>query len=167
MPKLTGYEMSEELDRKAKQDALLILQRMDRTETELRRKLKEKGYPVQSQDCAIAYMKSYHYIDDERYARNYIERNQKRKGRRLICMELEQKGVDRQIIESCMAENNMEDAEWNAIISLIEKKTKGVIPQNEKEEQRLYAYCCRKGFSFHTVKTAIQMWKENQLLEKM
>lgn len=165
MPKITGNETREELEKKAKQDAMLILQRMDRTELELRKKLKEKGYPVHAQECAIDYVKCYHYIDDQRYTINYIERNQSRKGKRLMCMELEQKGVDRSIIECCMEER--EDNELEAVLTLIEKKTKGKFPQDEKEEQRLYSYCCRRGFPFHTVKMAIQIWKENQLLEKM
>ena len=102
MPRLTGNETAEELEKKAKQQAMLLLQRMDRTEAELRQKLKEKGYPVQAQDCAVNYVKAYHYIDDERYANYYIEKNQKKKGRRLIQMELEKKGIDPLVIESCM-----------------------------------------------------------------
>ena len=39
MPRLTGNETAEELEKKAKQQAMLLLQRMDRTEAELRQKL--------------------------------------------------------------------------------------------------------------------------------
>lgn len=158
MPRLTGNETKEELEKKAKQEAMILLQRMDRTEAELRQKLKEKGYPTQAQDCAIDYVKAYHYIDDERYARYYIERNQKKKGQRLIQMELERKGIDSLIIESCM--DITEDTELSAVLELLEKRTKGKLPQDEKEEQRLYAYCVRRGFPFCVIKSAMQCWKE-------
>lgn len=161
MPRLTGNETEEEQKKKAKLDAMLMLQRMDRTEEQLKRKLQEKGYSKEAQECAIDYVKSYHYIDDVRYASRYIEQNQNRKGKRLIKAELEQKGVDRSIIEYCM--EDADDCEWDAVTELIKKKTKGQVPQNEKEWQRLYAYCCRRGFSFHTVKSAIQRWIENNL----
>ncbi len=158
MPRLTGNETTEELEKKAKRQAMVLLQRMDRTEAELRQKLKEKGYPIQAQDCAVNYVKAYHYIDDERYARHYIERNQKKKGRRLIQIELEKKGIDPLIIDKCM--DITEDTEWNAVVELLEKKTKGRLPQNEKEEQRLYAYCIRRGFPFGVVKSAMQHWNK-------
>ncbi|HIR87960.1 MAG TPA: regulatory protein RecX [Candidatus Fimimorpha faecalis] len=158
MPRLTGNETAEELEKKAKQQAMLLLQRMDRTEAELRQKLKEKGYPVQAQDCAVNYVKAYHYIDDERYANYYIEKNQKKKGRRLIQMELEKKGIDPLVIESCMS--RIENTELTAVMELIEKRTKGKLPQDEKEKQKLYAYCVRRGFSFHVVKSAMQDWNE-------
>ena len=46
---------------------------MDRTEHQLRVKLKEQDFNEQEIDEAVRYVESYHYIDDARYAANYIE----------------------------------------------------------------------------------------------
>ena len=73
-------------------------------------------------------------------------------------MELEKKGIDPLVIESCMS--RIENTELTAVMELIEKRTKGKLPQDEKEKQKLYAYCVRRGFSFHVVKSAMQDWNE-------
>ena len=63
-------EKSGDLNR-AKRRALHILERSDRTEQELRDKL-AKNYLPEVVDAAVEYVKSYHYIDDHRYAVNYL-----------------------------------------------------------------------------------------------
>lgn len=65
--------MRELLPVRAKKKALHLLERMDRTEQQLYRKLADGGYPDQVAKEAVDYVKSYHYIDDVRYARSYIE----------------------------------------------------------------------------------------------
>ena len=59
------------LAKRAKHRALYLLERADRTEQELRSKL-EKTYEPEIVEEAIAYVRQYHYIDDKRYAVNYL-----------------------------------------------------------------------------------------------
>ena len=58
------------IGKRAKKRAMHLLEKMDRTEQELRRKLLESEYPEDLTEEAIAYVKSFHYIDDARYADN-------------------------------------------------------------------------------------------------
>ena len=46
---------------------------MDRTEAQLREKLLQAEFSPELVEEAVAYVKSFGYIDDERYVRNYIE----------------------------------------------------------------------------------------------
>ena len=50
----------------------MLLQKKDYTEAELRRKLTEGEYPQEAVEEAVSYVKSFHYIDDERFCRAYI-----------------------------------------------------------------------------------------------
>ena len=58
--------------KRAKLRAMHLLEDMDRTEGELHRKLVQGMYPEDIAGAAIAYVKSFGYLDDARYAQNFI-----------------------------------------------------------------------------------------------
>ena len=60
--------LTEVVGKRAKKRAMHLLERMDRTEKQLRDKLEDGKYPQVCIDEAIAYVRKYHYIDDYRYA---------------------------------------------------------------------------------------------------
>ena len=53
------------LGKRATKRAMHILEKADRTEQEIRDKLKKNSYPEECIDIAINYLYSYHYLDDE------------------------------------------------------------------------------------------------------
>ena len=59
--------------KRAKLRAMHLLNDMDRTESQLRTKLLNGDYPADIADEAIAYVKSFGYINDESYIRRIIE----------------------------------------------------------------------------------------------
>ena len=63
--------LSEEHKRAAKK-AMKLLEHMDRTEKGLRDRLHQAGFGQDAIEAAMAYVESYGYIDDYRYARTYI-----------------------------------------------------------------------------------------------
>ena len=56
--------LNEILGKRAIRRAMHLLEKQDRTERQLYDKLKQNGYPESCIESAIAYVKSYHYIDD-------------------------------------------------------------------------------------------------------
>lgn len=82
----------EVVGKRVKKRALALLEKMDRTEQGLYRKLAESEYPEELILDAIEYVKKYHYIDDMRYARNYISYRQGSKSRRRLQQELMPEG---------------------------------------------------------------------------
>ena len=72
---------------RAKRRALYILERCDRTEQELRTKL-SRNYEPETVEEAIRYVKQYDYIDDKRYAINYLKSRCQVKSRRQVEQEL-------------------------------------------------------------------------------
>lgn len=147
--------------RRGKQKALTLLEHMDRTEYELILKLKISGYSQSIIDTIIAYVKSYHYIDDARYASQYIRYKKESKSKKQIQMELMQKGIASNFIEIAMDEEyfseeyfdgkeELEDGpEDIAIKKAIYKKIKekNIDELDEKERTKLMGYLYRKGFS--------------------
>ena len=67
--------------KRAKKKALLLLEQMDRSEANLREKLRQGLYPEQVIEEAIAYVKSFGYINDEDYIRRFVE---SRKGQKSV-----------------------------------------------------------------------------------
>lgn len=126
--------------------AMFLLQKMDRTEAGLRRKLKENRYPDFLIDSAVDYVKSYHYIDDLRYASSYICYHQSEKSRLQLKFDLQKKGVSSDLIEQAF-EAEYRDNEDQLIDRLLEKKHYDAEKADQKEKMRVYQYLARRGFS--------------------
>lgn len=143
------FIIKETVFRRAKQKAIAILNRMDKTEYELRQKLHQSEYTDNIIEATIEYIKSYHYIDDRRYAENYIRYKGMKKSKKQIEMELYQKGISKDIIAEVL-EQGMDDTE--AIKRAIQKKTKDASKLSWKERQAIAAYLYRKGFCSEDIK---------------
>ena len=149
--------MTYDMLKRAKLRCMHLLEKRDYTEKELRQKL-ENGkteYTEEQIDGAIAYVKSFHYVDDGRYACKYIEAMQSRKSRRQIEQELYQKGVDRELIQEAFEETG-EVPEEEQIARWMEKRNFHPEEADLKEKQRMYAYLARKGFRAENIQRAMK-----------
>lgn len=139
----------EVVGKRAKKRALYLLEKMDRTEKGLCDKLRENEYPPELVDEAVAYAKSYHYIDDMRYAKNYISYYQQKRSRACIRMELMRKGIPADILQEAL-ETSYADSDENQelimITELLEKKGYNPKDADLKQKQKIYSYLMRKGF---------------------
>lgn len=144
----TYKEITEEiLPKRAKLRAMHLLEQGDRTRKGLEDKLLKSGYPPSAVEEALAYVESYHYIDDKRYALSYILSQKEKKGKARIQMELRRKGVSQEDIDQAFAETEEETDPRETIRELIRKKKRGEGPIEEKEKNRLYGFLMRRGFS--------------------
>ena len=154
------YETDQELER-AKKRALHILERMPRTEKQLRDKLKaDDKYRDETIDAVIAYVREYHYIDDRQYALDYINHRKAAKSIHKLMYELKGKGIDDVILEECREEYRDEDTS-STIHALIRKK--GIAPDTEdiKERAKLYRFLAGKGFSYEEIRKACSEYDES------
>lgn len=150
------------LKKRATLRAMHILERTDKTEAQLRKKLEESEYPKEAVESAIAYVTSYGYLDDRRYAKHYIEWKKQGKGKARLKMELAQKGISREIIEEVLESTDFGETR-EMIRQIILKKRKTNIPMNEKEKQRLYGFLMRKGFPSSDILAVMreEEWRNN------
>lgn len=145
------------LGTRAKKRAMFLLEQMDRTEHQLRDKLMQNGYPAVCVDLAIDYVKKYHYIDDLRYATNYISYQQKRKSRQKLKIDLLTKGIDKNVIEQALDEAFNSD-EQIKIRQLLEKKHYDPKECDRKEKQKTYQYLMRRGFKGSDILHVMKIW---------
>ena len=92
--------LTREEQQAARRKALLLLEHMDRTEKGLSDRLRQAGFCTEAVEDAVAYVSSFGYVDDGRYAENYIAYRIQSKSRRKILQELLQKGVDKETAQT-------------------------------------------------------------------
>ena len=148
---------------RARKRAMNLLRTIDRTEADVRRKLSDGGYPAEAVDAAIEYLRSYHYLDDKRYAMEYIRFKLSGMSRRQIIAKLSEKGIDKSTIEEAFTayeEESGEDAgesEQALIRKLVAKRCPGGVESLDYEgRQKLYAYLYSKGFTISSIEDAIR-----------
>ena len=139
--------LEEVLIKRAKLRTLRLLEQGDRTKKGLENKLEQNGYPPEAVEEAIVYAESFHYIDDKRYAVNYIQNQRGCKGRARIMMELRNKGVSQEDIDFAFQETEEGADTRERIRELIGKKRKSQGTMEEKERQKLYGFLMRRGFA--------------------
>lgn len=145
------------LQKKVTRRAMHLLEHMDRTEQGLRDKLAQSKYPPEMIETAVAYVKSYGYIDDMRYACSFIRCKLEDKSRQQIITALRRKGVSQEICVQAWEEVSAEEQpdEKALICKLIQKRCKGETVLPEKEYRRLQGYLARRGFSWDSVNAAL------------
>lgn len=137
--------MEEVLPLRAKRYAMNLLVKGDRTEKELIEKLKKAGYPEMIVELAMNYVKSFGYINDERYAIKYLETFQDRQSIKALSWKLQQKGIAKQIIDKAICQCELEDTQ-ETIRNLIEKRLRSKKLTSEKDVRNMAAYLGRRGF---------------------
>ena len=137
--------IDEVLTKRAKIRCIYLLKSMDRTEYQLRTKLKQGGYPEEAVNTAIEYVKNLHYIDDNRYAQYYIEGRTGSKSKQQITQDLLRRGISKELIQSIYEQQEPED-ETDQIRKWVEKKRVDLETADPKEIIRLYGFLMRKGF---------------------
>ena len=131
---------------RARKRTMYLLEKMDRTEAQLRGKLRQGRYPEDIIENAIAYVKGFHYVDDLRYAESYVRCYSQSKSRRLLYQELVGKGVPRDLIEQALEEEYETEDESAKIVRWLEKKHYSAEEADPKQRQRMYQFLLRKGF---------------------
>lgn len=149
------------LTKRCKKRAMNLLLKGDMTEMKLRSKLQDGRYPENVIDAAIKYVKSYNYIDDRRYAMSFISFKSATDSKNTIRRKLIERGVSKDIIDSCIEEYYVEDelninVEKELIEKLLRKKCKDFSNIEYTEKQKLIASVMRKGFSYYDVESVLE-----------
>ncbi len=143
------------LPKRARLCAMNYLQRMDRTEQQLRKKLETLLYPEEIAEQAVAYVKSYHYIDDVRYAVHYLEGRKESKSLRRLEQELYQKGVSQEDFQEALQQIDAPDEEQQ-IRELLEKKHYLADQADRSETERMIRFLLRRGYSLSAIRSAMR-----------
>lgn len=142
---------------KAREKALRFLSNRPRSEWEVRQNLRKAGYGDETIDRVLERLREVGLVDDAAFVRYWLDnRTQfKPKGEAALRQELRRKGVDRDVIDTVLAES--EHAEDKAAIraALAKADRYRQLPRQEFA-QKLGAYLARRGFDYETVREAVQ-----------
>lgn len=147
------------LPKRAKLRAMNLLQKREYTEMQLRRKLVEGFYPEECIEEALAYVASFHYTDDLRYAVSYIEDHEDSKSRLRMEQDLMAKGISKNVLEQAWLEWEEKGGSQNEekmIRALLEKRHFDAESADFSEIQKQYAFLMRKGFSGEAVRKVLR-----------
>lgn len=148
--------LEETVLKRAKLRAMHLLTDMDRTESQLRTKLKQGLYPDEIVEQALNYVKSFGYVEDENYAKRFVDSKKSVKSRKEIYAALCQKGIAKETIERAMEACYEEEGEQEAIRRILKKKHFFDKPATEAERTKIYGYLMRKGFRCEDIRQVIQ-----------
>ncbi|NLZ80995.1 MAG: regulatory protein RecX [Clostridiales bacterium] len=141
--------LHEILDKRAKKRILYLLSDSAKTEYQLRKKLRNNFYPESSINVAIDYAKSYKYINDLDYARQYIECKKNKLSKRQIESKLKERGIPENILKLVFEGLHINEEE--IIQAYLKKKNIDVESITPEEKKKVYGYFIRKGFSYEEI----------------
>lgn len=150
-------ELQEE-QRQARKKAMRLLERMDRTEKGLTDRLIQAGFSPEISADAVSYVKDYGYINDDRYARNYIAYRIHEKSRQRIFQELLRKGINKETAEAAWEEvSEFEEPDERQLLKCtIEKRYAAGAELDEREMRRLYGFLSRRGFRSGDISSVLE-----------
>lgn len=137
---------------KALDKALTFISKSKKTKKQVKDYLYKKGYTIQTVDAVILKMEDYRFIADDDYAEGYVKTYSKSKGKRLLKMELKQKGVSEEDMASALS--LVEDESENAL-AVAQKYMKNK-EKDAKNTLKCYKYLLSKGFGYDVAKEASQ-----------
>lgn len=131
----------------AYQRALRYLGARPRSAEEIVAYLLRKGVDEVVAETILQRLRARGYVDDEAFARFWVEnRNRFRpRGVRALRYELRQKGVEGEIIEEALSEQDEDAAAWDAVAGKIERWA-GL--EQRDFEQKLMGLLARRGFGY-------------------
>lgn len=139
--------------------AVKLLAAKPRSIGELRQRLLEKLWTNDEiVDAVIEKLKEYKYLDDEQFARDLAvsKLRQKPQGKRRLQQTMAQKKLDKETVETAIAEAFEKLPESDLIDTAIEKRIrlKGT-PETREDTKKFYDHLLRQGFSYDLIREKI------------
>lgn len=136
--------------------SLEILARRDYSSKELACRLVAEGYVESEVALTLTRLKDQGYVDDQRFAENYVEycNRYRPRGNLLLELELQKKGIDEGTIKGVL---NEEARERELAIGIMESKKKSwpVNPQ-KKHHHALFRHLYSRGFCLESLADLIE-----------
>lgn len=141
-------------DKSAKAVLISYLARRDYAEAELRFRLLRKGYTEEATADALAFAKERGYIDDRRFASQFISAGMDHKSRRRLHYELSERGLGDDVIRCALADYTEEDEKRSAV-NAARKWAQGRDLTDPVNRDKCRAYLIRNGFPYGCACSAI------------
>ena len=149
--------------KRAKDRALKFLSYRDRSEKEIRTKLKDVGYEENILEWVIGELKRLKFLDDQRFALSYAQTQMITRpvGEYFLKRELKQKGVAEELIEQTLEKAYEEKDQFSVALELAQQRKKRYANLDEiKVKKRVSDFLLRRGFSWDVVAEVMERWDD-------
>jgi regulatory protein len=134
-----------------------------RSDSELRTRLQRGGFDTQTQDSVIITLKDKGLLDDNAFAQYWTENRESfnPRSRRLTSIELQKKGIDREVIEQVVSTIDDETSAYRAVSGRA-RNVRWL--DRDQFRRRLGGYLERRGFGYGVIESTLKkIWKEIQI----
>lgn len=147
------------LKKRGRERALYIIERSEKTEKEIRNKLNVEYYPESIVEYVINFLKNYNYINDRRYAEQYVSSKISGKSSRQIKYELVRKGISGEIVEEVLDE---QDVDCRSVIkNILNTRRFDKNLSDRKQLDKQIRYFIGKGFEYDDIVSVLKEVSEN------
>lgn len=147
---------------KAKDYAYSLLSHRMYTKKEIINKLKRKGFTEDVLNSVITAIEHYGYIDDKRFAEEWIRSRRHKEGSLSLRYGLLSRGIEREIVDEALAQSEDGQDEIDIALNLAYRRMglyKGDDPRSIM--RKIYNFLMRRGFSSETAyKVVEKIFKE-------
>ena len=137
---------------------LRLLAASPKSGQELRKRLADKGFSVESIDQALHDLRTQGVLDDTLYAKDLMARLTLGKcvGRHKVAFELKRHGISKQISDDLLETLSIEDETERALEQARVKWAGWSQLDPQKRTKRLYDFLIRKGYDFQVAQDILQ-----------
>jgi regulatory protein len=145
----------------ATQSAIELLSYRPRAEAEIRKRLVEKGFRTEDVDAVLGRLREAGLVSDEAFARAWADNRAtfRPRSKRMVAIELRQKGVAEETIEQTLNELPQDDDMAYQSALRYARRLEGL--EWDEFRKKLGGHLGRKGFSYDVVSEVTRrIWKE-------
>ncbi|MDQ3654894.1 MAG: RecX family transcriptional regulator [Chloroflexota bacterium] len=146
---------------KATATALNFLAYRPRSEGEIRRKLQQGKYPEATIEQVLARLRDWHYVDDQDFARRWIENRSahRPRGSRLLAQELKAKGIQPEIMAEALDEAELDEV--SDALALARQRSRQLHDLDPAVRgRRLTGFLARRGYGFDVIRTTLETLRQ-------
>ena len=123
------------------------------TVAEIHRHLRSKKFDAETIDHAVDRLRAQRYVDDEAFARWWVEQRERLKprGDRALRTELAQKGVGRDVVDIVLGERAPDADVEQARRALSRPLTRWANMPDAERKRKIHAYLAARGFDYDTI----------------
>ena len=134
------------------------------TVAEIHRHLRSKKFDAETIDHAIDRLRAQRYVDDEAFARYWVEQRErfKPRGDRALRTELVQKGVSRDVIDVVLGERAPDADVEQAKRALSRPMTRWATLSPAERKRKIHTYLAARGFDYATIEEVIRTSVEDE-----
>ena len=138
--------------------AVRYLANRPKSVAEIARHLRGKRYDDAAIDAAIDRLRAQRYVDDEAFARYWLEQRErfKPRGDRALRTELTQKGVSRDVIDLVLGERAPDADVELAKRALSRPLTRWATLPPAERKRKIHQYLAARGFDYGTIEDVIR-----------